>query len=369
MKHTHIIAAAVLMACTACHRHHSEAEQTVPTVDVAHVITDSVTVSASFPGYLAADRTVDIVGRVSGQLLAKHYEGGQKVREGQVLFTIEPTTYADRVSQAEATLATAQSTLDYAATHYEAVNKALKADAVSKIEVTQAKSAMEQAQAQVKSAAAALQSARQMLGYCTVRAPFDGIMSTNAFAVGSYIGGEGNPVTLAQIYKSDVMTVKFSIDDGQYLQLLKGIEAPGGLKLDSVPLQFSDTLPHRYTARVTFISPALNQNTGTLQMEAKVENPYGELKPGMYVSIDLPMSTVSRALLVKDSSIATDQLGKYIYVVNDSDRVVYTPIKTGELYHDSLRIVTSGLLPTDRYVTKALLKVRAGMPVKPNMTH
>ena len=66
--------------------------------------------------------------------------------------------------------------------------------------------------------------------------------------------------------------------------------------------------------------------------------------------------------------IGTDQLGKYVYVVNDSDKVVYTPIQTGELYHDTLRIVSSGLKPTDRYVTQALMKVRDGMTVKPVIT-
>ena len=74
------------------------------------------------------------------------------------------------------------------------------------------------------------------------------------------------------------------------------------------------------------------------------------------------------ALWVKDASISPYQLGKYIYVVNDSDKVVYTPIKVGDLYQDSLRIVNSGIKPGDRYVTKAMLKVRNGQTVKPVLT-
>ena len=72
-----------------------------------------------------------------------------------------------------------------------------------------------------------------------------------------------------------------------------------------------------------------------------------------------------QAILIKDAAISTDQLGKYVYVVNDSNKVVYTPIKVGELYQDTLRIVSEGLSPADRYVTKAMLKVRDGMEVKP----
>ena len=73
-------------------------------------------------------------------------------------------------------------------------------------------------------------------------------------------------------------------------------------------------------------------------------------------------------MLVKDASLGTDQLGRYLYTVNDSDRVVYTPVKVGELYDDSLRIVTSGITPSTRYVTRALLKVRDGMAIRPVLT-
>ena len=85
----------------------------------------------------------------------------------------------------------------------------------------------------------------------------------------------------------------------------------------------------------------------------------------MFVTIDLPVASEPRALLISDAAISADQLGKYVYVVNDSNRVVYTPIETGQQVRDSLRIVTKGLSEKDRYVTKALLKVRDGIEVKP----
>ena len=96
-----------------------------------------------------------------------------------------------------------------------------------------------------------------------------------------------------------------------------------------------------------------------------VANPDYELKSGMYASIQLPYEAEPDAIMVKDAAIGTDQLGKYVYVVNDSDKVVYTPIRIGDLVRDSLRIVNSGLTVKDRYVTKALMKVRDGMEVNP----
>ena len=88
----------------------------------------------------------------------------------------------------------------------------------------------------------------------------------------------------------------------------------------------------------------------------------------MYVSVNFPMRTDPKAVLVKDASISNDQLGKYLYTVNDSNKIVYTHIETGDIVHDSMRVVTSGLKSGTPYVTKALLKVRPGMQVKPVFT-
>lgn len=91
----------------------------------------------------------------------------------------------------------------------------------------------------------------------------------------------------------------------------------------------------------------------------------GLLKSGLYVSITLPYGKESQAILIPDASIGTDQLGKYVYVVNDSGMVRYRHIEVGQLIDDSLRQITGGLSPQERYVTRALMKVREGMKVKP----
>ena len=87
----------------------------------------------------------------------------------------------------------------------------------------------------------------------------------------------------------------------------------------------------------------------------------------MYCTVNLPYGSEPEAILVKDASIGTDQLGKYMYVVNDSNKVVYTHIEVGDIYQDSMRLVTKGLKPNARYVTAALLKVRNGMKINPKM--
>ena len=132
-----------------------------------------------------------------------------------------------------------------------------------------------------------------------------------------------------------------------------------------MPVKFEQPIPREYTGDLFYMAPALNNSTGTLQLKCKIKNPGFELKPGMYVKISLPYAQVNNALLVNDASVGSDQQGSYFYTVNDSNRVERTAVTLGDLYQDSLRVVTSGLRPEDRYVTKALLKVRPGMTVNP----
>ncbi len=120
-----------------------------------------------------------------------------------------------------------------------------------------------------------------------------------------------------------------------------------------------------YPATLDYLSPNVDLNTGTLTVRANFDNPQGILKSGLYVSITLPYGEADNAMLVKEASIGTDQLGKYLYLVNDSNIVRYRHIEIGQLIGDTLRQVTGGLSPQDRYVTKALMKVRDGMKIKP----
>ncbi|MDE6207495.1 MAG: efflux RND transporter periplasmic adaptor subunit [Muribaculaceae bacterium] len=355
---------AAVVFISACSHKETHTAETFP-VDVAYPVVDSLTLYQSYPGTLGADNEVPLVARVNGYLTGQLYTNGQFVHKGDVLFTIESGNYRDAVQQAQSNLASAKSTLEYAQTRYEALKEALKTDAVSRMEVEQGLNTLEEAKASVKSAQAALQTAQTQLSYCTVRAPYDGHMSKCNFSVGAYVGGEGAPVTLATLYDDASMNATFAIDDaGALSNLLVNLEK-NGMDYHKIPVSFSDTLAHEYTASLTYMAPKVNTSTGTLELQGRIENPYGELRSGMFVSVDLPTGTDPHAIIIRDAAISTDQLGKYVYVVNDSNKVVYTPITIGPLANDSMRIVTKGLSDKDKYVTKALLKVRNGITVKP----
>lgn len=334
-------------------------------VEVAEVVTDSVTLYKEYPGTLTADRRVPVVARVNGTIVSMPYTAGAYVREGQVLFTIEPTTYRNAVTEAEASLERARSENVYAEQHYQAVSRAARSNAVSQMEVAQALSARDQSRSAVRDAEAQLSTARTNLGYCTVTAPCSGHISINDVSRGAYVSGEGAPVQLATVYDDAVVQANFAIEDASFQRMFLNPNNRDKIDYKAIPLIFSEKLPHEYTADLTYLAPDVDASTGTLALMADIDNKYNELKAGMYVTVRLPYKVDPQAMLVRDASIGTDQLGSYVYVVNDSNRVVYTPVKTGDLIADTMRIVESGLRPGDRYVRSAMLKVRNGMTVEP----
>lgn len=358
-----IVLAAAAAGCS--HKEGGERHAEIPAVDVAQPTVDSVVLYKTYPGYLISNQSVDIVARINGYLVSQHYKSGSHVKKGAVLFTIEPQPYIDAVNRAKAALATAKATNEYARQQYEAVKRALESDAVSRMEVIQAKSNYDESVSQIASAQAALQSAETTLGYCTVRAPFEGDVSDATVDIGAYLAGAGAPVTLATIYDNSNVLAVFSIEDSRYANIITDEHNGYGVDFTRMPVHFSDSLSMRYTADLTYMAPDVDKSTGTLLLKASIDNPLCELKQGMYFTIDLPYATAPRAILVKDAAIASDQRGKYMYTISDSSTVVYTPVETGGLIADTLRVVTSGLTPDTRYVTRALLKVRPGMKVNP----
>lgn len=358
----------VLSVLTGCkEKKDTGAMKGMPTlaISVAKPIVKDITLTKDYPGYLTTEKTVNLVARVNGTLQSVSYAPGGRVKKGQLLFVIEPTLYNDKVAQAEAELKTAQAQLEYARNNYSRMKEAVKSDAVSQIQVLQSESSVTEGVAAVSNAEAALSTARTNLGYCYVRAPFDGTISKSTVDIGSYVGGSLQPVTLATIYKDDQMYAYFNVADNQWLEMSMNNQQPTKDFPKKIMVQLGKEGTESYPATLDYLSPNVDLNTGTLMVRANFDNPQGVLKSGLYVSITLPYGEADHAILVKEASIGTDQLGKFLYAVNDSDIVHYRHIEIGQLINDTLRQVLGGLSPQERYVTEALMKVRDGMKIKP----
>lgn len=340
----------------------AEMAMETPTVDVA-VPTEvhDLVVYKTFPGTVESDGQATVVANVDGVIVQKCFRDGDFVSKGQVLYRIDPRRYQSAVSEANAAIASAKSKEEFYANQSQAMRRALAEQAVSKINVEEAESNLKAARAARAQAEAQLADAQTMLGYCAVTAPISG-QTTAGVQTGTYAGA--GQTSLVQIVNNNSLKVVFNIDDAQYHELLgEGYASPSTLLFRSVPLTFEDGVKGRYTTNLYYTSPSVDASTGAIRLEGTIANPGGKLRNGMYVTVDLPMAMRQNALLIKDAAISTDQLGKYVYCVNDSGKAVYTPIKVGQTYQDTLRVVTSGLQKNSRYLTTGLLSVRNGMKV------
>lgn len=335
-------------------------------VQVAYPEVRDIILTVEYPGYLQALNTVNLVARVSGRLEQVAYVPGSRVRKGQTLFVIEPTTYLDNVHQAEAALKEGRATLDYAKATYERTKEAFKANAVSEIQVIQTQSNYEQAVAAVANYEAQLQTAQTNLSYCYVKAPFDGRVSKNQYDIGNYLNGAQAP-TLATIYQDKEVYVNFNVSDNQYLNMAakKDQSSQIGQLAELTIIPDAQENLSNFKAKLDYFAPNIVLSTGTINMRGLIDNSEGFLRDGLYVKVILPYSEQKNAILVPDASIGTDQLGRFMYVVNDSAKVQTRRVDLGQLVDDTLRQVKSGLEATDRFVTNALLKVRPGMIVDP----
>ena len=364
MKRIEFIIMAVLFITSCQNKKDGNATQnTALPVEVATPQVETVTLTREYPGYLDADASVAIVGRVNGILLSSNYTAGQRVKRGTLLFVIEPTEYKNNVTQAEAALKTAVANLEYARNNFERMKVAIESDAVSRIELLQAETNVATYEAQVSNCKAALSTARNNLEHCYIRAPHDGLISLSNYSTGSYIAGAGNPVQLATLYKDDKMYAYFDVTDNQWLRQQQRPDAIG--KEEYITFTLGEDRYFTRKAKMDYLSPDVTLSTGTLRVRAELENSDGFLKPGSYISVVLPYEQISNGILINDAAIGTDQLGKFIYVVNDSNTVEYRHISTGNLINDTLRLVTDGVRANERYVNKAILKVRNGMKVLP----
>lgn len=361
-----VIIMALFMLMTGCGRK-DKTQPGMQTVDVAEAYEDSVVTYLDFPGVIHSRSNADVVGRVNGMVLAKHFRPGDKVHAGQALFSIENNVYRDEADRARAALASARSQLEFASKKYEAVKRGYDADAVSQMDLLQAQNALSTARESVNTARANLSTALTNLGYCTIKAPISGTITEAAYNEGSYINGQGAPVVMAHIYDENKFGAQFNVTESQYQQILA---ANGGVTAgiySKVPVEFQAPVKSKYTTNLDYTSPFVDTQTGNLVVKGDVYSHNGELRDGMFCTVSLPLGDRAPKVVVRDAALGSDQLGKYLYTLNDSDRIVYTPVKTGAIFADSLRVIESGLKPGTRYVTQALLKVRPGMTVKPHL--
>src|SRR6266478_4039339 len=340
-----------------------------PKVEVGVPVQRAITRYLDATGNTASIKSVDLVARVQGFLESINYQDGTFVKEGMVLFTIEPETYKLKLEQAQAAEAGAQASLKQAEADFKRQSDLVARQAVSQATLDQSTSSRDNAQANLQQAQVNTKIAAVNYGYTNVVAPFDGIVSAHLVSVGELVGAS-SPTQLATIVQLDPIYVNFNVNEQDVLRI-RTEAVRRGLTADDlrqvpieVGLQTETGYPHQ--GKLDYAAPTINQSTGTLAVRGVLPNADRVLLPGYYVRVRVPIDQQQNALLVPDVALGSDQAGRYVLVVNGENVVEQRKVQTGSLEGD-LRVIESGLKPEDRVVTAGLLRAIPGQKVDPQL--
>lgn len=339
-----------------------------PGVTVQNPEQKDVTVYVGFPGRLEAHDAVDIRARVKGFLKTIEFEDGQHVKQGDLLFTIEPTEYEAAVNSAKASLAQAEAALKLAEATLQRTENAFKTKAVSEVDVLTAEAQKDSAAAQVQSAQATLDNAELNLSYTQILAPIDGRIGRRSLSIGNLVGS-GESTLLTVLVREAPIDAFFNVDERVLLEhsTPEKRRAKAGETLPPVKLELADGRLFNEEGLVDYNDPQFDPETGTLQVRAVFENKNNLLLPGMFGKILLP-NEIKDALLVPDLAVQQDMAGSFVLTVNEENIVEAIYITKGPVVN-SQRVVQQDptkdrhLTVQDRIIVNGLQRARPGIAV------
>ena len=364
-------AAAVLaFALAGCGESQKAGAPPPPTVTVAKPVKRTITDKDEYVGRFVAVDAVEVRARVSGYLDKIHFEDGQIVKQGDLLFTIDRRPFQNTLDQAKAALAQAKATLAFAEADFGRAEKLVRDKTIAEQVFDQRQQAKRNAEASVTWNEMAVRQASLDLDFTELRAPVTGRIGDRRVSVGNLVtGGSGGGTTLlAIIVSTDPIRFEFSMDEASFLRYTRlaqsgtdgtsrGITTPVGLKLIDEP-----TFNH--TGKMDFVDNVVDRLSGTIRGRAQFPNPDGVFTPGMFGRVQIAGSAPYEALLVPDPAIGTEQARKFVFVVG-ADNVVATKYVTLGQVVDGLRVIKSGLDPGDNVIVNGLMRARAGNKVTP----
>ncbi len=332
----------------------------------------SVTNYFEITGNAAAVNDVKLLARVTGYLEGIHYQDGQFVKKGDLLFTIQKDPYKQQLEQARAQVLSAEAALFHAKTELVRYTKLVKQDAATQTEVDHWVYEKASAAAQLISAQAQVAIDQVNLGYTEVRAPFNGIVGKHLIDPGNVVGGNAQQAALAEITQLDPIYVVANLSEQTVLKIRQNLGQRRLTLADlhqvpvDVGLSDEQGFPHRGT--IEYVAPQLDPATGTLLVRGILPNPERVFLPGFFVRMRLPMGRVDKnALLVPQRALQTDQGGTYLLVLGENDVVRQRYVQLGPL-KGGLQVITSGLQPEDRVVVGDLWRAAPGTKVTPQPT-
>lgn len=348
MKRHILIALAIAASLGCAEKKEKPREEAVP-VTVAKVEQKDIPLAVQAIGTVQPLQTVAVRALAGGQLLRVHFNEGDDVAKGQLLFSIDPRPYQASLAQAQANLARDQAQLRNAEAQAARYADLVKKDYVTKEEYDRIVSGAEAARAVAAAERAAVENARLQLSYCEIRSPLSGRTGSLQVHAGNLVTANAT-TPLVVINQIEPVYVQFSVPQDQLAQ----IRARGGAKLEVDAAPQTGGTPVR--GALTFIDNNVDERTGTIVLKATFANHDRTLWPGQFVTVAMTVDTRAAAVVVPARAVQTGQKGQYVYVVTAGNGVEMRPISVFRTINEQA-VIEKGLAPGETVVTDGQLRL------------
>ena len=320
-------------------------------VDNPHL--ESVNVSAEATGRVEAKYSVDLVARVPGFLLKKYFKEGDFVKEGQVLFQIDPREYQIEVNNSAANVNQYSHLLKNAQQELDRANALIKEDLISRSDVDLSLASRNQNKALLDAAKQQLELAKVNLSYTTIKSPINGRIGKVNITEGNYVTATSG--SLVNISSTDPVYVTFSLKDNDFVNLLR---SSNQLRDVEVKVQFDAGGWYPYSGKINFVDNKVDKDSGTITIRATFENPKGWLVPGTYMKVKLTAPKIIQYLTVPQACTKGDPMsGYYVWTVEDN-KAVRKNIKVSDDINNNW-VVDSGLNLSDVVVVSGIQNINS----------
>lgn len=333
------------------------------TVDVARVVSQTITDWQEYSGRLEAIDQVDVRPQVSGKLIAVNFKDGSLVNKGDLLFTIDPRPFEAELNRAKAQLASAEAQVTYTSANLDRNQRLIQSNAIAHQELDQAQNEARTANANLQAAKAAVETARLNLEYTRITAPVSGRISRAEVTVGNVVSAGNGAQVLTSLVSVSRLYASFDVDEQTYLKYISNQRNSAQVP---VYLGLANESGFSREGYISSIDNNLNTTSGTIRVRATFDNPKGVMLPGLYARIRLGGGQPRAAILISPTAIGVDQDKRFVVVVDAKNQTAYREVKLGA-QQDGLQIINRGLQVGDRIVVNGLQRIRPGDPVKPHL--
>ena len=341
-----------------------------PAVTVAKPQKQTVTDYDEYVGRFIAVDSVEIRSRVSGYLDKVHFKDGQIVKKGELLFTIDRRPFETALAQARATLAQAKANLAFAESDLARASQLVRDRTITEQTFEQRTQAKRVAEASVAAQEAAVRQVELDIQFTELRAAVTGRIGDRRVSEGNLVTGGtgGNTTLLATVVSIDPIRFEFTFDEASFLRY----ERLGSVGKDvssrgagvEVNVRLIDESDFKHSGKMDFIDNVIERASGTIRGRAMLVNADGVFTPGMFGRVRVPGSPSFEALLVPDGAIGSEQVRKFVLVV-DNDNIARMKYVTLGQTVGNLRVIKDGIGPDDRVIVNGLMRARPGAKVTP----